>query len=492
MEDEQDLPARLTALRLLHRVVADLNAARGLNATLQAVADGVVSSLGFEAAAVNVVRPDGDLEVAAVAGGEEVKRALAGRVGTRASWDILLEAADIWGSLRFLSHAASGSHLDELPSELPTWVSDALPRPEPGTWHPMDALFAPLSTPEGELVGVLSVDMPRDRRLPGPWQCELLEIFAAQAAIAIDNERLRAEALHAVERLEAEQLALRASEESFRQAFENAPSGMAVTDLKDPEAGRLVRVNDALCGLLGYPEATLLRMGLEAVVHAEDCAALAAELWASGRHELRLTRSDGASIWVSLRSSAIPDAVGEPHLLLTHVEDIEDRKRREQHLVHRASHDPLTGLPNREELRARLEQMLSSGTSLAVLFCDLDDFKDINDRYGHHTGDAVLTEVARRLGASVRDEDTVSRVGGDEFVVVAGGINQNEADDLAVRLSRTLAKPLSCDGDDIRVGASFGVSWADGDVSADAMLRAADREMYKRKRARAEAQRRAG
>lgn len=475
MEQQQYLPERLTPLRLLHRVVADLNAAGGLTATLQAVADGVVSSLGFEAAAVNVVRLDGDLEVAAVAGTADIKDALAGRVGARADWDAMLEAAEVWGSLRFCGHR------DGMPDTLPTWTPDGTPDTEPEAWHPLDALLAPLYTPEGELVGVLSVDLPVDRRRPGPWRRELLEMFAAQAAIAIDNARLRAEALHAVDRLQAEQRALRASEESFRQAFENAPSGMAMTRLQEPGLGRLIRVNDALCRMLGYPQHHLRRLALAALVHPDDLAGLDGQLLSSGCRELRLVGGDASARWVSLRASVVPDACGRPDFLLIHIEDIEERKRHEQRLVHRASHDQLTGLPNRTELHVRLDRMLASAGTLAVLFCDLDGFKNVNDRYGHHVGDAVLAEVARRLSAAVREEDTVARVGGDEFVVVAAGLARHEAEDLAERLRGTFAAAARFEGIEIPIAASFGVSWTAGGATGQQLLRLADQEMYRHK-----------
>src|SRR5437016_2037189 len=102
MGREQEPPGYAAAMRVLHRVDAALNSAGDLTDTLQAVADGVVTGLGFEAAAVNLVRPDGDLEVAAVAGGDDVRETLAGRVGSRSAWDDLLSNAQVWGGLRFV------------------------------------------------------------------------------------------------------------------------------------------------------------------------------------------------------------------------------------------------------------------------------------------------------------------------------------------------------------------------------------------------------
>lgn len=521
MTAETETHVRLATLRLLYRVVADLNATRDLRDTLQAVADGVVSGLGFGAAAVNLVRDDGDLEVAAVAGSEELAAAMAGQIGPRTDWDRLLNAAEQWGPLRFLSHC----HGPTDPGRVPSWVPDIPVSDHPDAWHPYDALLAPLTTPEGELVGILSVDLPVDGRRPGPWRCEVLGMFAAQAAIAVDNARLRSEMVRAVARLEDEQHALRASEESFRHAFEYAPSGMVMTGVRGPDKGRLLRANDALCRMLGYPAPVLRRLGLGAVVHQDDRELLAAHLGGStpveGCTELRLARSDGTYRWVSLRTSNVGDGDGNPRFLLTHVEDVEDRRQREQALVHQASHDPLTGLPNGRELRARLDATFTrgpryadlapglapglnpglahvgaaggDGKGLALLFCDLDGFKRINDEYGHHVGDAVLVEVARRLTAAVREGDTVARLGGDEFVVLADGIGRDEAHDLAVRLRRALSVPIRAEGETVPLdGASFGIAWADSAEKPEDLLRIADERMYRQKRGRERAQRRAG
>lgn len=312
MTAETETHVRLATLRLLYRVVADLNATRDLRDTLQAVADGVVSGLGFGAAAVNVVRPDGDLEVAAVAGSEELAAAMAGQIGPRSDWERLLAVAERWGPLRFLSHR----HGPADPGRVPSWVPDIPVSDHPDAWHPYDALLAPLTTPEGELVGILSVDLPVDGRRPGPWRCEVLGMFAAQAAIAVDNARLRSEMVRAVARLEDEQHALRASEESFRHAFEYAPSGMVMTGVRGTDRGRLLRANDALCRMLGYPAPVLRRLGLAAVVHQDDRDLLAGHLGGStpveGCTELRLARSDGTYRWVSLRTSHVGDGDGNP------------------------------------------------------------------------------------------------------------------------------------------------------------------------------------
>ncbi|WP_431034670.1 diguanylate cyclase CdgB [Streptomyces sp. P6-2-1] len=617
METESEPYVRLATMRQLHQAVADLATARSLADTLQAVVDGVVNGIGWELAAVNIVQPDGDLVVAALSGSEAADSLMTGRVGSRTAWERRLAAAEQWGALRFLRHDVAR----QLETDgIPAWYT---PGPEPrfaDEWHPEDQLLAPMYEPgqAGELVGVLAVDRPRDGRRPGAWGCEALQMYAAQAATAIANARLRSNMQRALVRLEREQQALRASEESFRQAFEYAPSGMAIAELGGEHAGRVLRANDALCRLLGRSASALRRWTFADLAHPEDVGVLLRTSAEGGRAELRLRRREKSGesyVWVSLRNSVVADAADGPRFLLTHVEDIEDRKRRELHLAHRASHDALTGLPNSAELRTRLaarlcerpsarpptpvesldaaygdhrpdpsarhqnyesyeeyaaahyagepypaggltpygpyggegaygpeaqrpyeapqpyaphpvtdsgghtydlaqdpagrfpapgyeththavapppEGMPDNGVKgLAVLFCDLDGFKPINDRYGHHVGDAVLIEVARRLSRGVRDGDTVARLGGDEFVVLADGVGRSDAEDLAVRLRTAITQPIRADGRSVRVGASFGIGWARCGESPEEVLQSADQRMYVEKRARSRQHRRA-
>ncbi|MFF7982234.1 diguanylate cyclase CdgB [Streptomyces sp. NPDC007901] len=553
METESEPYVRLASLRQLHQVMADMNTARSLADTLQTVADGVITALNYEMACINLVRPaEGDLVVAAFAGNSAAEALITGRVGSRESWERRLNMGERWGDLVFIPHT-EGWVLDD--DDVPQWYTDGpAPRFE-DEWHPSDRLFAPMYTPGisgsscGELLGVISVDRPRNGRHPGAWGREALQMYAFQAAIAISNARLRANMQRALVRLEREQQALRASEESFRQAFEYAPSGMAIAEMGGDQHGRILRTNDALCRLLGRPASAMRRYSFSDLVHPEDIGTLLRTSAEGGRAELRLGRRDGTYVWVSLRNSVVADAADGPRFLLTHVEDIEERKRRELQLAHRASHDSLTGLPNSAELRSRLSSRLcrradagavesldaayghpaydvnghgfdfagSAGGSssydgydhhvhtvapeegrddgakgLAVLFCDLDGFKSINDRFGHNAGDAVLIEVARRLTRGVRDGDTVARLGGDEFVILADGLGKADAQDLAVRLRNEIIQPIRAEGRAVRVGASFGIGWAHCGMTADEVLKSADERMYVEKRSRPKAHRRAG
>jgi diguanylate cyclase (GGDEF)-like protein len=163
---------------------------------------------------------------------------------------------------------------------------------------------------------------------------------------------------------------------------------------------------------------------------------------------------------------------------------------------HQAMHDALTGLPNRVLFVDRLEQAIEgvdAGTHLAVLFCDLDLFKEVNDTLGHAAGDELLRQVAARLRSTVRPGDTVGRLSGDEFAVILPGLVQLEdAAGLAGRITECFDEPFRLDGTDVRIGTSVGLSAtrAGGGRTADELLRKADAAMYRhkqRRRAAAEA-----
>jgi diguanylate cyclase (GGDEF)-like protein len=152
-----------------------------------------------------------------------------------------------------------------------------------------------------------------------------------------------------------------------------------------------------------------------------------------------------------------------------------------------ALHDPLTGLPNRLLFGLRLDHEVERAQrhhrTFALLYVDLDDFKPVNDQYGHRAGDKVLVEAGRRLRTALRRVDTVARIGGDEFMVILGDTEACEgATRVADKLIDTLRKPIAVSGGMVTVGASIGISFypADG-ATADALIRQADRAMYRAK-----------
>ena len=173
------------ALRSLHDLLTSVSAGHDLRVVLQKVAQGVVDALGFDMAAVNYLEDDGYLDVLGVAGDPDACQAMAGRRVRVEEYLEEFELADDWGSLKFVPH-------HRLPADVvSTWIPRLDPLDLPDAWHPMDALYAPLHGPDGELVGVLGVDLPRDGRRPSELARQVLEMYAAQAGLAIHLARAR-------------------------------------------------------------------------------------------------------------------------------------------------------------------------------------------------------------------------------------------------------------------------------------------------------------
>ncbi|MEK9802405.1 MAG: diguanylate cyclase, partial [Curvibacter sp.] len=169
--------------------------------------------------------------------------------------------------------------------------------------------------------------------------------------------------------------------------------------------------------------------------------------------------------------------------------DITERKLTEQRIEFLAFHDPLTGLPNRVLLEDRLEQAIAQAernhSGVALVFMDLDNFKKINDSLGHAAGDALLREVAARLKGCVRDTDTISRQGGDEFVLILGGLHGAESSlPVLTKIMETLQEPYACEGNELATSASLGVALYPQDgASFDILRKKADMAMYRAKEA---------
>jgi diguanylate cyclase (GGDEF)-like protein len=202
-------------------------------------------------------------------------------------------------------------------------------------------------------------------------------------------------------------------------------------------------------------------------------------------------RRDGTR-WIEVTAVPQTDEEGRPYGLIATLQDVtaETRAREElraaqDRLWHMANHDQLTGVPNRSLLVDRLEHALARHRrdehGVAVLYCDLDGFKDINDRHGHAAGDSVLVEVARRMSQSVRESDTVCRFGGDEFLVLVEGFGDvAEVTDVAERIIEAVREPLESVRD-ARVGMTIGIAVADADANPVTLVSRADQAMYRAK-----------
>lgn len=464
-----------TVLRALASLSAGINRGRAVQETLQDLVEAVVRETGFGVAALNVVLSDGDLQVAAVSGPAEVREKLTGHKAPRQHIETMLDRAEQWGDLRFVPHGQTTVSDDY------EWVPDIPVSDDPNAWHPEDGLLAPLHGAEGSLVGVLSVDLPPGLRRPSPHLCELLEIFAIQAGIAIDNARLVAE-------LRRERDRLAASESAYRFLFTESAGAMGLVSLATSDFGTIVQVNDAFLALFGYARDDLEGSPWTDLVIEPERSASIAKLSAirSGsleRADRQMLRSDGTVFWAALRGTAVRTGEGTRTVCLVHVDDVTERKVREVELVRQANADPLTGLANRRAFLDRLESVVAavdpSHPSGAVVYADLNDFKDVNDSFGHTTGDLVLKEAAARLMTETRSGDVVARIGGDEFAIVTVGIDAQHAESLLARVRAAFAEPMASCPDGRAVTVSLGwVPLAGPPQSATDVLHRADKAMF--------------
>ena len=368
-----------SALLAVNRALAIVHSAVGLRHTLEAIAHGVTMSTPYQDVAVTIAEQPhaAELRVIAVIGPPEAVALLLGTTCRRTALLEHLADGEAWGSLRFLTAAESA---DGIISYLPEYE----PLDAPDAWQPHYELVAPLCAPDGELIGMLSIDRPSDGRIPPAWVNDVLELFAEQASIAILNARRHEQAVRAMQALEREKAEL-------HSAF------------------------------------------------AEQSA-------------------------------------------------------RETDLRHQARRDPLTGLANRVLLEERLQELLAAQTPVAVVFCDLDQFKHINDTHGHVVGDEVLRMTGHRLARHLTDADVVARIGGDEFVVVLSGADQADPARLLERIDRAIAgEPVQVGNVSLPVTASLGLvrepERAERRLAprrrVEEVLSRADREMYAHKRSRA-------
>ena len=285
---------------------------------------------------------------------------------------------------------------------------------------------------------------------------------------------------------------LRATQRAYQLAMQAAHDGFWEWD---PVSKRL-HVGARLLEILGYSQNFLpdTHAWLE-LVHPDDRAhynrTVSEHL--KGRTpffycEYRVRAHSGEYRWIASRGIAVRDARGIAYQMAGSVTDVTERKRHEEQIAALARHDQLTGLANRFLLAERLAEALpaarEAGRQVALVFIDLDRFKDINDSLGHRLGDHLLQAVAERLRGGVREGETLARQGGDEFIVLLPGIAGREAAEARARaLLDLLEAPFRTDGNHLHVGASLGLSlFPDDAADTEQLLRNADTAMYAAKR----------
>lgn len=281
----------------------------------------------------------------------------------------------------------------------------------------------------------------------------------------------------------------REAEEKLRQAarvFENTDEGVMITDSE----ARIEMVNAAFSRITGYLPDEVLGQTADILQSGRHPAEFFEDMWRQLRHgghwqgEVWNRRRNGQLYATWLTISDVQDDGGHIQHFVAVLSDITSLKQSQQRLDYLAHHDFLTGLPNRLLLKARIEHGIQRAyrerSVLALLFIDLDHFKEVNDRLGHAAGDELLQDVARRMAGLVRAEDTLARVGGDEFVLLLEGCpDRLETAKVADKLLALFPVRVDAEPAPILVTASIGVAFCPGDgTDADSLLDRADAAMY--------------
>ena len=320
-----------------------------------------------------------------------------------------------------------------------------------GTEVPVDIALAPLAMAGGSFVVALCRD--------------------DSARVAAEHARHEAER-HAETLEAASAKALAESEQRFRLAFENNMVGMVFVDYN----GTILVVNDAFCHLIGREREEIVGGGSRAFAHPEDYGVgeemhrrLVSGEIAQATYEKRYLHSDSSVVFVEVSKSPARDATGTvPPYFVVSVKDVTEQRVLAAQLSHQAMHDPLTGLANRALFEDRLRKVRASArgsageSSSAVMMLDLDDFKAVNDAFGHHVGDQLLVELARRLAEVTRAGDTLCRLGGDEFLYLAEDLSGSaEVEAVARRLLGVFTEPFLLSGTRLELSGSLGVVFGD-------------------------------
>lgn len=320
---------------------------------------------------------------------------------------------------------------------------------------------------------------------------QIIWVMESLWSIRLRGKKLAFGSILDINPLKKTELALRQSEERYRTIIENIQEGYYEAD----EAGRIIFINDAFGKILGYEREELQNKEftkLSSADHLEELKEKLKIIRETGQPnpsiEWGAVTKDGLLIFTELSATPMRDETGTLVGFRGILRDTTERREREQAIKQLAYYDPLTGLPNRRLFEDRFNLALANASRqesmLALLVIDLDNFKEINDNYGHDAGDSLLREIGSRLSDLLRKGDSVARIGGDEFMVLLP--NTHRRNDIAVVANKILAaieQSFQLGGEPIRVAASIGISiYPEHGSDKIALTRQADRAMYQAKR----------
>ena len=521
------MPERLATLARLGKMferTASVRDDADLQEVLEDVAQTISEVLGYKAVVVNVYRPAfDDMLTAAAVGSEESLKALLGTVSPNDTWAPLL--ADRFRR-RDGAYFVPDGEFDWDSLGIETYVPDLEPSDDPDAWLAGDALFVPLRDARHQLLGVISVDEPETGRRPTDSELDALVAISRHAALALRIAQEIADEMQHQRMLERvlEVSARLAEADDVDAVLQAVCDGIAdalgfnrvmISLAEDPDmALEPVATTGWASGVPEIHEATLDSL---APLFSEDyevagCYLLPAEV---AEHRLGIDhfpdRSEmngrGPHAW-SRHWLIVPLVEGERRVGIIWVDDPRDRllptRARLQalrlfanqavaavraadqtvRLRHEATHDTLTGLPNRRAFRRRLAREIEAGDRFALVLCDMDNLKQVNDTHGHEAGDRALQMLASALRSELRRSDEAYRLGGDEFGVILPEASRLDGERVMRRLRRAVGLGVLETGDPIE--ASFGVAVHQPGDHADSLVGRADAALYTAKRQREE------
>jgi diguanylate cyclase (GGDEF)-like protein len=518
-------------LRGLVEVTRLLRGEHQLSSVLDAIARTVCESLGFETVVITLYRPAwNDFEVTAVHGSEKARSALQGTVREWGDLAPLMDERFCRRGAYFIPH----NEFDWSSIDGASFVPDIEATDEPGAWHPEDALLVPLLRADGSTLGIISVDEPASGRTPTDTELEVLVAVAAHCALAVESAQEAERAAYHRESLEqllrvsgslTESRSIDSILQTVCEGIREALGFQKVSiDLLDRSGGRF-HVRAAAGWALGQVtltppssvesisplfdpefevEGCFLMPDAEARARVRDYDPSYVSVsngrgpYAWSHHWLCVPLYDRereviALIWADDPDDRLipsPDSLKALRMFANQATTALDSMAQFEEMRFLADHDPLTRLGNRRSFMARLEletqRALRYGTRFALMVCDLDGFKDVNDRHGHLAGDEALEHVAGVLRDALRSSDGAYRLGGDEFGLILVEAGTEVAADVVERVSGALA--FEHDERLSGLRASFGVAICpDHAMTPSGLFNAADQAMYGAKRSGGEA-----
>ncbi len=511
-----------SSLRSLLEITKAVRSGADVDSVVDAIARVVGETLGFRTVVLNVYRPEwDDFYVATVRGNDTVREALLGSVYDWGSWRPLLDD-------RF---ARAGAYF--IPNDAFDWSQDVgnrfVPAGEPAVegpegWHPNDELFVALENADGGIAGIMSFGDPLDGRRPDDEQLAIAAALASHAALALEAAQERARSQRHQAGLEqllhvSSQLPQTISTEAMLTSVCEAVSealgfGKVLIQLVDANTGGLrpaaaagctedeVKASGALeldrisrlfepqfevagCYLLPREEGAT-RVGPSQVVYRSVMNGRGPHAWDHHWLVVPLLDADGAVRGVLWADEPHSRLVPSEHVLqalrifANHAMEALAVATQLEETRFLADHDPLTRLLNRRALLRELAAATEEGRPVALVFLDVDNFKDVNDGHGHATGDHVLARFASLLVELVRNGDDAFRVGGDEFALLLRDAGEHEAREVVSRIVAAVAANI--DPLVRTLTASFGIAPSAGAEEPEKLLRIADEAMYEAKR----------